>query len=245
MKTKLLKLYSRFYWWIGFKSHLYDLLLPQAYLDSFKRLSTFIDADKDIVLLDAGCGSGTFLNYINLNHKSTYIGVDLLLSGFSNKRIKRTFKSLLNRTYFVLSDISKSLPMSSQSVDIIVAHFSLYTIDAGKRKFIFKEFRRLLKKNGTLILVEPSTEYSARRIIADSIKLVLHNEGKFISLVKKWFFYPFTYHFGLKFIESQLKKGIWRAVTGAELCDEVRANGYTVNSAEQVYADSATLITAS
>ena len=59
------------------------------------------------------------------------------------------------------------------------------------------------------------------------------------------FFYPFTYHFGLKFIESQLKKGTWRAVTGAKLCDEVRANGYTVNSAEQVYADSATLITAS
>jgi len=135
--------------------------------------------------------------------------------------------------------------MRSQSVDIIIAHFSLYTIDTGKRKFIFKEFRRLLKKDGTLILVEPSKEYSAKRIIADSIKLVLCNEGKFISLVKKWFFYPFTYHFGLKFIESQLKKGVWRAVNSAELCDEVRANGYTVNSAEQVYADSATLIIAS
>jgi len=97
--------------------------------------------------------------------------------------------------------------MRSQSVDIIIAHFSLYTIDTGKRKFIFKEFRRLLKKDGTLILVEPSKEYSAKRIIADSIKLVLCNEGKFISLVKKWFFYPFTYHFGLKFIESQLKRG--------------------------------------
>jgi hypothetical protein len=121
----------------------------------------------------------------------------------------------------------------------------LYTIDTGKRKFIFKEFRRLLKKGGTLILVEPSTEYSAKRIIADSIKLVLTNEGKFISLVKKWFVYPFTYHFGLKFIESQLKKGVWRAVNSAALCDEVRSNGYTVNSAEQVYADSATLIIAS
>ena len=81
------------------------------------------------------------------------------------------FENLLNRAYFVLSDISKSLPMRSQSVDIIVAHFSLYTINTEKRKFIFKEFRRLLKKNGTLILVEPSTEYSARRIIADSIRI--------------------------------------------------------------------------
>ena len=135
--------------------------------------------------------------------------------------------------------------MRNQSVDIIVAHFSLYTIDIRKRKFIFKEFRRLLRKGGTLILVEPSTEYSAKRIIAHSIKLVLHNEGKFTSLIKKWFFYPFTYHFGLKFIESQLKNGIWRAVDSAELCDEVCANGYTVNSVEKVYADSATLITAS
>jgi hypothetical protein len=103
----------------------------------------------------------------------------------------------------------------------------------------------LLKKGGTLILVEPSTEYSAKRIIADSIKLVLCNDGKFISLIKKWFFYPFTYHFGLKFIESQLKNGTWRAIDSQELCNEVRTNGYAVNSAEQVYADSATLIIAS
>ena len=241
MKT----IYSRFYWQVGFKTHLYDLLLPQAYSDSFKRLAKSIHTDKDYVLLDAGCGSGVFLNYINLNSGSTYIGVDLLMSGVSNTRIKRKFNSLIKRTYFVLSDISKSLPIRGQSVDIIIAHFSLYTIDTGKRKFIFKEFRRLLRKGGTLILVEPSTEYSAKRIIAHSIKLVLHNEGKFTSLIKKWFFYPFTYHFGLKFIESQLKKGIWRAVDSAELCDEVRVNGYTVNSVEKVYADSATLITAS
>ena len=93
-------------------------------------------------------------------------------------------------------------------------------------------------------MVEPSTEYSAKRIIAHSIKLALHAEGEFTSLIKKWFCYPFTYYFGLKFIESQLKKGIWRAVDCAELCNEVRANCYTVNSVEQVYADSATLITA-
>ena len=204
MKT----IYSRFYWEVGFKTHLYDLLLPQAYSDSFRRLAKSIHTDKDYVLLDAGCGSGVFLNYINLNNRSTYIGVDLLMSGVSNARIKRRFKNLLNRAYFVLSDISKSLPMRSQSVDIIVAHFSLYTIDTGKIKFIFKEFRRLFKKSGTLVLVEPSTEYSAKLIIEDSIKLVLLNEGKFISLVKKWFFYPFTYHLGLKFIQSQLKKGI-------------------------------------
>jgi ubiquinone/menaquinone biosynthesis C-methylase UbiE len=238
-------IYSRFYWKVGFKSHLYDLLLPQAYLDSFKRLSTFINTSKDNVLLDAGCGSGTFLNHINLNSESTYIGVDLLMPGVSNARIKKTLNSLLNRTYFVLSDISKSLPIRSQSVDIIVAHFSLYTIDTEKRGFVFKEFRRLLKKGGTLILVEPSTEYSAKRIIADSIKLVRTNEGKFISLVKKWFFYPFTYHFGLKFIESQLKKGVWSSIDSAELYNEVRSNGYAVNSVEQVYAGSATLIIAS
>jgi SAM-dependent methyltransferase len=238
------KIYSRFYWQAGFKSHLYDLLLPQAYSDSFKRLSKFIDADKDIVLLDAGCGSGTLLNHTNLNRESTYIGVDLLLSGVSNTRIKKKFNSLTKRTYFLLSDISKHLPIRGQSVDIIVAHFSLYTIDTRKRKFIYKEFRRLLRKGGTLILVEPSTEYSAKRIISDSIKSVRFNEGEIASFIKKWFFYPFTYHLGLKFIESQLKSGIWRAVASVDLYDEVCANGYKVNSVEQVYADSATLITA-
>ena len=87
MKT----IYSRFYWQVGFKSQLYDLLLPQAYSDSFKRLAKSIHTYKDYVLLDAGCGSGVFLNYINLNSGSTYIGVDLLMSGVSNTRIKRKF----------------------------------------------------------------------------------------------------------------------------------------------------------
>ena len=37
----------------------------------------------------------------------------------------------------------------------------------------------------------------------------------------------------------------WLAIDSAKLFDEVRANNYTVNYAEQVYADSATLIIAS
>ena len=98
-------------------------------------MSTFIDANKDHVLLDSGCDSGIFFNHINLYSESTYIDVDLLMSGVSNERIKKIFNSPLNRTYFVLSDISKSLPIPGQSVDIIVAHFSLYTIDTGKRRF--------------------------------------------------------------------------------------------------------------
>ena len=93
-------IYSRFYWQVGFKTHLYDLLLPQAYSDSFKRLAKSIHTDKDYVLFDAGCGSGVFLNYINLSNRSTYMGVDLLMSGVSNARTKRRFKNLLNRAYF-------------------------------------------------------------------------------------------------------------------------------------------------
>ena len=72
----------------------------------------------------------------------------------------------------------------------------------------------------------------------------MRNDGTFISLVEKWFLYPFTYHFGLKFIESQLNNGIWSAVDSTKFCEEIRANGYTVNSVEKVYADSAILITA-
>jgi ubiquinone/menaquinone biosynthesis C-methylase UbiE len=213
MKT----IYSRFYWQVGFKTHLYDLLLPQAYSDSFKRLAKFIDTSKNHVLLDAGCGSGTLLNHINLNSGSTYIGIDLLMSGVSNTRIKRKFNSLIKRTYFVLSDISKPLPIRGQSVDIIVAHFSLYTIDTGKRKFIFKEFRRLLKREGLLFWLNHQQNILRNVLSRIALNCFCMNEGKFISLVNKWFFYPFTYHFGLKFIESQLKNEIWSAVDSTEL----------------------------
>ena len=99
-------------------------------------------------------------------------------------------------------------------------------------------------KGRDLALVEPSSEYSAERIIEKSNCMISVNEGLTEAWIKKWFFYPLTYYIGLKFIERQLKDGVWQTSSGEELCNEIRLNGYEVEYVESVYANSATLIIA-
>ena len=75
--------------------------------------------------------------------------MDLLFEGLVGVRIKAEIENISNRVYLVQSDLTQSIPMASSSVDVIIAHFSLYTMDHDKQGFIFKEFLRLLRKRGT------------------------------------------------------------------------------------------------
>lgn len=237
--------YSRFYWQIGFQSRLYDLLTPEAYSESMRRLVECVPAMNDAIWLDAGCGSGALIKYLKYRvQKGAYIGTDILLAGLFKAVKKANTEKILDKVYLVQSDFSQSLPLKENSVDIIVAHFSLYTVATEKRAAVLMEFRRILREGGTFALVEPSPEYSARRIIEESIRMVSANDGKFSAWMKKWFVYPLTYRFGLKFIERQLNKGVWLASKSENLCAEFRENGFEVQHFESVYADSATLVIA-
>jgi len=236
-------IYSHFYWRIGFKSRLYDLLMPEVYLDSMRRIVEWVPTSPNAILLDAGCGSGLIIKYLkSIKFVGTYIGLDILLDALINTRKKAGLENILDRVYLAQSDLTQSIPLSDKSVDTIIAHFSLYTIRPDKRSYILKEFRRLLRRGGILVLVEPSPEYSAKRIIKKSKRMISFDDGITKTWIKKWILYPLTYQFGLKFIERQLKNSVWRASSGKELCDEMSLNGYKVKNVESVYANSATLI---
>ena len=241
----MVSIYSQLYWRIGFQTRLYDLLAPEAYLKSMQRLVECIPASANSIWLDVGCGSGLIIKYLGPRiQQGTYIGLDLLLDGLLSARIKARDEGISNKVYLVQSNLSQTIPIHSNSVDIISAHFSLYTVDPEKRESIFREFRRLLRKGGTLAVVEPSQEYSAARIIKESIDLVLLYDGAIMAWIKKWFFYPLTYQLGLKFIERQLRRGVWRALKSDDLCTEINSSGYKVKHVEHVYADSAILVIA-
>ena len=80
---KVKSIYSKYWEW-GFKSRLYDLLTPQAYLESLERTAHYCDLKTGQVLLDAGCGSGSLIPFLakNLKGGGRYLGMDRLDSGF-------------------------------------------------------------------------------------------------------------------------------------------------------------------
>lgn len=241
----MLRYIYRKYWDIGFKSRLYDFLTPQAYLDSLTRAVRSVAETHGGTWLDAGCGSGLSIPLLENKLKSgaRYLGTDLTISGLSRTLAKAEDLGMNNRVYCFQSDLTTKLPLRESSVDIILAHFSTYTIsNPDKRKQALKNLYHTLKTNGALAIVNPSREYDARNIIRESLERVKSRQGPFVYLLKKCVVYPLTLWFGLRFIERQLKTETWKAYSLEEFCEEVRQAGFKVIRTETVYANSAYLV---
>ena len=100
---------------------------------------------KDKIVLDAGCGTGKFLNILEEKSKK-YIGIDL-----SDKQLEKAkAKSNKDASEFICSNLS-----NINLVDLIVCSWVLGTIiDLDERNKCINELKRLLKSKGTIILIE-------------------------------------------------------------------------------------------
>ena len=237
--------YQLNYWRLGFQSKLYDLLTPEAYKESARRSILSVPVKKRQVLLDVGCGSGLLIGCMEdqLEFGLRYIGVDILFPGLVRARGKAN-KGCEWSASLLQADFTNPLPIKKESVDIIMAHFSLYTIaDREIRKNVLSGLMNTLKPGGLMVVVNPSREYSASKIIRESVQLEREQNGIFSAWAKRIFLYPLTYCLGLKFIEKQLKTEQWHAFSFEELCAEMEEAGLSVVHSEPVYAGCAHLVT--
>lgn len=122
-----------------------------------------ITADKDICLLDAGCGEGYYLDYIfqylsgiEEDKNLTFIGLDI-----SKEAILHASKRNKNITWVV--GTNRQPPVVEASVDIILCVFGFVSLDG---------FYKILKPGGKLILVDPGPEHliELREIIYEKVK---------------------------------------------------------------------------
>jgi len=239
-------IYSKYWEW-GFKSRLYDFLTPQAYRDSLERTAHYCDLRAGQVLLDAGCGSGLLLPFLknNLQNGGRYLGWDALANGFAGLVQKASRLGCGDRVELFCGDFAGDLPAGKNLVDMVVAHFSIYTLgESTSRNQAYKNLFEVLKPGGRLITVNPSKDYDAERIIRHSLVELKRRVGFLRYSVAKNILYPLTLRLGLRFIEKQLRSGVWHSYSPEEMCDEVRRAGFTVQISESVYADSACLLVA-
>lgn len=233
------------YWRLGFKTKLYDLLTPEAYRESARRCVQSLPIKKGQVLLDVGCGSGLLIANLQdqLEFGLRYLGTDIQFPGLKCAQGKTPKGNEVHALLFN-GDLTQPLPIKKESIDVVVAHFSLYTIaNAEVRKSVLANLRETLKPRGLMVVVNPSREYDAKRIIRESADEIKAQRGVLVAWIERWLVYPFTYYLGLKFIERQLKLEKLQAFSLEELCQEVEGQGMTVVHTESVYAGSAHLVT--
>lgn len=119
------------------KEMLYDPLVEKI---------TDIIKDKvkpDSVVLDSGCGDGYYLNY--LRNKLNFLGYGLDISKYAISKASK----LCNDSFFMVAS-SLDIPLSSNSVDLVLSIFSPYFDNS---------FARVLKDDCLLIIVSPSKNH--------------------------------------------------------------------------------------
>lgn len=102
-------------------------------------------------LLDVGCGTGRFLDFV----KQTWprlpaVGLDL-----SEPYVKEARKHLArwSRTNFVVGN-AESIPLPDNSQDAVTTIFMFHELPPKVRRIVLGEFARVLKPGGRLIIVD-------------------------------------------------------------------------------------------
>ena len=112
------KFYIKNYWSVGFQSRLYDWLSPESYFESMRRVVAFLPGRKSLNLLDAGCGSGLLLRFLEARIREglVYTGTDFLKSGVGQALLRAQELGIADRVSCFQVDFNFSLAYGGTKV---------------------------------------------------------------------------------------------------------------------------------
>jgi 2-polyprenyl-3-methyl-5-hydroxy-6-metoxy-1,4-benzoquinol methylase len=118
-------------------------------------------------ILDLGCGYGSLVDYLNRNKGFDSIGIDT-----DEESIRISRKLFPENTYenFSLND-----NIISNTYDYIILKDVLHHLkEEGKIDYIFKQIRRILKKEGRVIIFDPNVNL----ILKVARKIMKHKDAE-------------------------------------------------------------------
>lgn len=174
-----------------------------------RKIFGIMDGNHDAVILDAGCGVGDYL--IPLSYKCRFIyGIDISNESIKQCREKLKAKNIVNASLQVSS--VTEIPLADKSVDKILCFSIFQCLDVYEIEFVIKEFRRILKKDGLILInflngsslhglstvliryvrkmVKGEKKYSSFNISYKKLKEIIEKEKGSLDIIHSAYFYP-------------------------------------------------------
>jgi SAM-dependent methyltransferase len=230
------------FWNLSFKTGLYDFLVMSSYDHSLKSIVDSANIMQKSNIMDVGCGSGRLLVHLANTLKKTgshWTGLELTTGGISacNHRIHNM--GLEKYAVVLPADMRQPLPIDKDSIDIAIAHFSLYVIPEREMRIAaFKHIADALKNNGTIYIAIPGKNYNARDQVHSSLALDRKNPNlSFVRKIRNKLMFSTFGHISEILIGNRIDKGIWKGFSEDEIEREAQEAGLKLQWAKGIYGD--------
>lgn len=188
------------YFWRKYFKHYDNLNLIEPYQELMQTLIQTLEIKQGNLILDAGAGTG------NLGEKiekagGIVVGFDSSEFGLSIHKIK-TPKAKL-----IVGNLLNPLPFQDNYFDKICSNNTLYMISKTKRIEVIKEFFRILKPGGKIVIANMMHKSKPHLIYLFHIRSSVSNNGvfktfleifKFLVPTVKMFYYTFRIRITMK-----------------------------------------------
>lgn len=152
-----------------------NLLIP--YQELLETICQELEIKPGEKILEAGCGTGNLALKIK-EGGAKVIGLDNCKEALDIYRKKDPTAEL------VLADLTEKLPFPDNHFDKIASNNTIYTLPKEKQLEIMKEFYRVLKPNGKIVLGNLKKKWKPGKIYIEGIKRDLEKNGFFLTFLK-------------------------------------------------------------
>ncbi|HEY3249791.1 MAG TPA: class I SAM-dependent methyltransferase [Ignavibacteria bacterium] len=180
--------------------------------ENINKIFKILSDDPDAIILDAGCGVGNFI--IPLSYKCKFVyGIDISKESIKlcNERImEKKIKNVVLKVSSVLK-----IPLESHCIDKILCLSVFHYLDYHQIELVIKEFKRILKKDGILIvnflnggsphglstkflrfirqIIKGKKNYPSTNIPLKKLTEIIEKENGTTEIIHSAYFYPILF----------------------------------------------------